>query len=127
RSPAISSYSPPPASRTRMGWSTPSSRTEAASELNDSSSKCRRGWWGLGRMDDTGTSRRAEVSPPTTPLASGGMSAPSPLPSPLRRATAHLLGQLAVGDGAPRGRIERDDGLPERRSFGQPDRAGDHV
>ena len=56
-----------------------------------------------------------------------GMRAPRPLPSPLRRATAHLLGQLPVGDGAPRGRIERDDRLPERRRLGEPHRAGDDV
>src|SRR5215471_5676792 len=59
--------------------------------------------------------------------ASDGMSAARPLPRPLRRSTTHLPGELAIGDGTPRGRIERHDRLPVRRRFGQPHGAGHDV
>src|SRR5207302_5161257 len=78
-------------------------------------------------MAETGTSRNADGAAPVTAVASGGISAPSPLPSPLRRATAHLLGQLAVGNGATRGRIERDDRLAVGRCLREPDRTGHDV
>src|SRR3954453_16607377 len=79
-------------------------------------------------MEETGTSRSAEGgAPAAVAVASGGISAPSPLPSPLRRATAHLLGQLAVGNGATRGRIERNDRLAVGRGLREPDRAGHDV
>ncbi len=54
-----------------------------------SSSKFTRGWRGLGLMLPMGTSRSADDRSPTTSV---GMSALNPLPSPLRRATAYLLG-----------------------------------
>src|SRR4051794_20199822 len=56
---------------------------------------------------------------------SAGMSAANPLPSPLRRSTAHLPRQVSIGDGAPRGRIEGEYGLAERWCLGQPDGPGD--
>src|SRR5207248_8703775 len=108
-------YEPSSSCRTSTGWSTPSSRTEAVNELRLSSSKLVRGCWGLGSMEETGICRYADSLSP----GAGGISAPRPLPSPLRRPTAYLLGQLAVGDGAPRGRVEHDDGLPERRGLGE--------
>src|SRR3546814_5401994 len=71
-------------------------------------------------IEPTGTS----LSPvPASPVMSVGIRAPRPLPSPLRRATAHLLGQFPVGNGAPGARIERDDRLPEGRCLREPDRA----
>src|SRR3954471_4794729 len=120
RSPATSSYLSSGSGRTRIGWSTPSSRTEAVSEARASSSNTLRGWWGLVVMTVSGSS--VYVSGPSSALAtSEGISAPSPLPSPLRRATTDLLRQLAVGDGAARGRIECGDGLSVGRCLGQPD------
>src|SRR5579875_3414641 len=62
-----------------------------------------------------------------SPVTSVGISAPRPLPNPLRRATAHLLGQLPVRDGAPGGWIEHDDGLPVRRGLREPHRPGNDV
>src|SRR4051794_25251074 len=94
-----------------MGCSTPSSATDAVRLARASSSKLARGWCGFGAMDPTGTS--LSPVPGSAPVMSVGMRAPRPLPSPLRRPTAHLLGQLAIGDRAPRARIERDDRLPE--------------
>src|SRR6516164_9447567 len=96
---------------------------EAASEAMASSSKWLRGWRAFGRMWEIGTTRSKESDSPT---ASPGIRALRPLPSPLRRAIAHLLGQLAVGDGAPRGRIEHRDGLPEGGCLGQADRPREH-
>src|SRR3954447_7221235 len=115
RSPAISWKDPSSAWRTRTGWSTPNSRTEAARPLRVSSSNVVLGCCGFGSMEETGSWRYADSLSP----GAGGMSAPSPLPSPLRRPTAYLLGQLAVGEGAPRGRVEDDDRLPERGGFGE--------
>src|SRR5580692_4538926 len=74
-------------------------------------------------MWEIGTTRRIESDSPTASL---GMRALSPLPSPLRRAIAHLLSQLAVRHGASRGRIENRDGLPERRGLREAHRPGDH-
>src|ERR1700683_1579545 len=96
---------------------------EAASDPIDSSSKWLRGWKALGRMCEIGTTRSRESD---SPVASPGIRALRPLPSPLRRAIAHLLGQLAVGHGTPRGRIKRCDGLPEGGRLGEADRARDH-
>src|SRR2546421_3456615 len=67
-------------------------------------------------MAEIGTSWYAAPSVPTVTL---GIRAPRPLPNPLRRATAYLLGQLPVGNRASRGRIEHDDRLPERRGLTQ--------
>src|SRR5438132_13531867 len=95
----------------------PTSRMLAARAARVSSSKCSRGCLRLGSMLATGSS----WSPaPLSPMTSVGMRAPRPLPNPLRRATAHLLGQLAVRQGATRGRIEHDDGLAERGGPGGP-------
>ena len=67
RSPAISSKRSSPVGRTRTGWSTPSSRTDAVSAARRSSSKCRRGWCGFGTTWLTGSSRSTEPSsPPAT-------------------------------------------------------------
>src|SRR5437588_10637786 len=115
RSPAISWNDPISTWRTRTGCRTPSSRKEAVRALRLSSSNVDRGWAGLGSMAETGICRYADSLSP----GAGGISAPRPLPSPLRRPTAYLLGQLAVGEGAPRGRVEHDDGLPERRGLGE--------
>src|SRR5919202_5014583 len=105
--------------RTRTGWRTPSSRTEAVSAAIASSSKRDRGWRRLAVIDETGMSRNADGSA----SALGGMRAPSPLPSPTRRATAHLLGQLPVRE-RPTGRgVEDEDGLAERRRLRQADGA----
>src|SRR3954452_20834220 len=71
-----------------------------------------------------GRSTRAE---PRSPATSDGIRAPRPLPNPLRRATAHLLGQFPVGEGASGGRIEHDDRLPERGRLGQAHRSGHDV
>ena len=83
----------------------------------------------LARLLRVRSDRRRSGSPAarpssfeTTPV---GISAPSPLPSPPGRATAHLLRQLAVGDGSARRRIEHDDRLPERRRFRDPHRPRD--
>src|SRR5262245_8853369 len=70
---------------------------------------------------------------PTIPASAGeasgssvGISAPRPLPSPLRRPTARLLGQLSVGDGPPGPGIEAADRLSVGRCLGQADRTRDH-
>ncbi len=84
----MSSYSSSLVSRTRIGWSTPTSRIDDARLDMASSSKRVRGCRGLGLMLVIGTTRRAE----SLSRASVGMSAPRPLPSPLRRATTDLLG-----------------------------------
>ena len=55
------------------------------------------GWKRFGRTATTGRSWRT-ASPPSA--TSVGMMASKPLRSPLRRATADLPGQLAVGDRA---------------------------
>src|SRR5438128_4319042 len=123
RSPATSSYSPSPTGRTSTGCSIPTARMDAASAAMDSSSKLLRGWLGLGRSALTGSSWYAAA----VSVVVGGIRAPRPLPRPLRRTTAHLLGQLAVGDRPARGRIEHDDRLPEGRRLGEPDGAGDEV
>src|ERR1700738_1815939 len=70
-------------------------------------------------MSVIGMSRSEDARSPTT---SFGMSAPRPLPNPLRRATTDLLRQLPIGNGPPGRGIEHDDGLPERWGFGQADR-----
>src|SRR5579875_1021509 len=88
-----------------------------------SSSNRVRGWWGFGLMLEMGTSRSALPAPAETSV---GISAPRPLPSPLRRAIAHLLCKLSIGDRPARGGVEDGDGLPERRRLRQADRAGDH-
>src|SRR6202011_4614362 len=72
----------------------------------------------------TGISSSADARSPTTSL---GMSAPSPLPNPLRRATTDLLGQFPVGDGAAGGRVEHDDGLTERRGLRESNGAGNNA
>src|SRR5437763_439189 len=118
RSPAINWNDPISTWRTSTGWRTPSSRTEAVRELRLSSSNVVRGWPGFGSMEVTGIWRYADSLSP----GAGGISAPSPLPSPLRRPTAHLLGQLAVGNGTPRGRVEHGHRLPEGGRLGQPHR-----
>src|SRR3954471_2609090 len=61
-------------------------------------------------MEETGSWRYADSLSPDA----AGISAPKPLPSPLRRPTAYLLSQLAVRNRTPRGRIEHNHGLPER-------------
>src|ERR1700761_2108374 len=96
---------------------------EAASEPIDSSSKWLRGWNALGRMCEIGTTLSREL---VSPVDSLGIRALRPLPRPLRRAIAHLLRQLAVCHGTPRGRIEHRDGLPKGGRFGETDRARDH-
>src|SRR3712207_5765122 len=110
-----------------MGWSTPSSRIEAAKAWSDSSSKMVRGWLRLGSIAPNGKS----TSVPSESAAerpSLGISDPRPLPSPLRRCTAaHLLRQLPVGERAARARIEGDDRLTERGSLGEAHGAGYHV
>ena len=111
--------------RTSTGCRTPSSRIDAVSDASASSSKWPRGWCGLGSIGRPGGPAASVDS--TSATSAVGISAPRPLPSPLRRATAHLLGQLPIGDGAPRARIERDDRLTERRCLGQADRPGDDV
>src|SRR5947209_7012909 len=123
RSPATSSYVPFPVGRTSTGCSTPNSRTEAVRAARASSSKEVRGWRRLAEMEATGISWNPPA--PSSPEP-GGMRAPRPLPSPPRRATAHLLGQLPVCGGAPGGRIEHDDGLPERRRLREAHSAGHH-
>src|SRR5947209_4528439 len=97
---------------------------DAARPARVSSSKLTLGWWGLGSMSERGTSS-SSVPPP--PVSSVGISAPKPLPNPLRRATADLLGKLPIGDGPPGRGIEHDDGLPERGRLGEAHRAGDDV
>src|SRR5436853_4391235 len=107
-----------------MGWRTPSSRTDAVSAAIASSSKALRGWRVFGKIDEVGRSWKAES---THSLLPAGMSAPSPLPSPLRRATTYLLGQLPVGQRPPGGGVEHDDGLPERRRLREADGARHDV
>src|SRR5437764_10543289 len=118
RSPATSWYRSSARGRTRMGWSTPSSRTDAVSAASASSWKARRGWLGFEVTLLTGTSMNCR-GPASLDAASDGIRAPRPRPRPLRRATAHLLGQLPIGNGSPGGRIERGDRLPERRRLGK--------
>src|SRR5258706_509682 len=55
-----------------------------------------------------------------------GINAPSPLPSPPGRATTHLLGQLAICQSAPRGRIENRHRLAERGGLGDTHSPGDN-
>ena len=62
---------------------------DAANEDMASSSKWDRGCRGFGLMLEMGTSRNDEDRSTTTSV---GMRAPRPLPRPLRRATADLLG-----------------------------------
>src|SRR6478609_8595998 len=97
---------------------------ESVRETRASSSNCARGWCWLGSIWLTWSSR--SVASSLGAVRSLGMRAPSPLPSPLRRATADLLRQFPVGDGAAGGWIERRDGLAEGRSLREPDRARDH-
>src|SRR5437899_1661564 len=75
-------------------------------------------------MADMGTSW---YSAPSTPIVPLGIRAPRPLPNPLRRMPAYLLGQLPVGDGPPGGWVEHDDRLPERRRLTQSNRARHDV
>ena len=113
--------------RTRIGWSTPTSRIESASAPSASSSKWSRGWNRFGLIADVGSSSRPPpVSVSESRLVPGGMSAPSPLPSPPRRATTHLFRQLPVRRRAARRGIEHDDRLPERRRLGETHRPRDH-
>ena len=53
-----------------------------------------------GTMLPTGRSSSRGWSPVTTAVASAGINAPRPLPSPLRRATADLLGNTPIRRGA---------------------------
>src|SRR3546814_656460 len=97
-SPAISSKRSSASSRTRMGWSTPSSATEAVRLASDSSSKYRRGWLGFGLIEPTGNS----LSPvPASPVMALGVRAPRPLPSPLRHGGGggrqRFLGEVPAG------------------------------
>src|SRR5215216_1879624 len=79
-------------------------------------------------MSATGMSiSTAAWVPPLCPTSPGGISELSPFPSPLRRTIVHLLGDVAVGDGATRLGVERDDRLAERRGFGQPHGARYHC
>src|SRR5947199_3639651 len=71
-----------------------------------------------------GRSAKAEARSSRTSV---GIRAPSPLPNPLRRATAYLLGQLAVGNGAARRGVEHNNRLSKRGGLGEPNRAGDDV
>src|SRR5579884_283063 len=124
RSPAISSKRSVPTALTRIGCRTPRARMESVSEARLSSSKWARGWLGFGSTAETGTCRSTESE---SAFTSGGMRAPRPLPNPLRRATAHLLGQLAIGDGPARRRVEHDDGLSEGGRLRQTHSPGDDV
>src|SRR5579883_116980 len=122
----MSSYSSCPTSLTSTGWSTPSSLMEAANDSRASSSKRERGWRELGRMRSRGSCFSIDPLSPATGLATGwlGMRAPRPRPSPLRRGTDHLLGQLPVGDRPPGDWVEHCDRLPEAWRFGKPNRSG---
>src|SRR3954464_6609799 len=123
RSPAINSYRSSPKGRTSTGWSTPSSRTDAVSDARASSSKAFRGWLGLVVRLLTGSSV-SDTGPVSALATSDGISAPSPLPSPLPRATSDLPCQFPVGDGPPRGWIECRDRLPVGGRLREPYRAG---
>src|SRR3954452_8579816 len=75
-------------------------------------------------MAATGTISSPPVSASAAKSVPVGMSAPSPLPSPPRRATAHLFRQFPVGLRASRCGVEHDDRLAERRRLGEPDGTG---
>src|SRR5918998_28917 len=91
-SPAISSK-PASVERITSGCKIPTSRMEAASSFMLVSENWRRGWWGLGRIAETGTS--SNLSPPT--LSPADMSAESPLPNPRLPTGQYLLGDGGVG------------------------------
>src|SRR5207249_1281373 len=103
---------------------TPSSRIDAVKDASASSSNSFRGWKLLGLTVPMGSSTSA--LPPAF-ATSVGISAPNPLPRPRRCTGAHLLGQFAVGQSPPRGRIEHNDRLPERRRFREANGPGNDV
>ena len=73
--PPRSAGSPSPTRRTSTGWSTPIWAIESARSASDSSSKCSRGWLGLGTICRRGSCVRSPApAPPRSASASGSAS-----------------------------------------------------
>src|SRR6478672_95763 len=102
---------------------------ESASAPRLSSSNWSRSWNGFGWIAETAISWRPGPSPEPgagrATFSPAGIRAPSPLPSPPGRATAHLLGQIAIRLGAARRRVEHDDRLTERWRLAEAHGPGD--
>src|SRR3954467_8528857 len=98
---------------------------ESARASRAGSSKCRRGWLGLGRISSSGMSRRpAAWSRPAV-----GMMAARPRPRPERLAASatggHLLRKLEIGHRARATRVVAGDREPVARRLAHADVARD--
>src|SRR4051812_35793513 len=74
-------------------------------------------------MSATGTSTSVDAPVSGEAVSARGMSEVMPLPNPLRRFIVYLLGHVAVGEGPPGPRVERDDRLPEPGRLGESHRS----
>src|SRR5262249_25728300 len=123
RSPAMIWCRPGPSRLTRMGWTIPFSRMEAASSSSRAASMPARGWKGLGSRLCVGTSE--ETSRGLSPSGSG-RRAESPLPSAFLFMAHELLGQVQVGLGPLRPDVVEQDRLTEARGLPQADAPRHH-
>src|SRR5437762_9106094 len=117
-----------PRGRTRIGSSTPFSRTDAIS--SERSPRCWRGWFGFGSMSSIGT-MRPTGSPPGRPSWSTKWRScrmRSVSGNPIRRGLDtfdDLLAQAVVLVGSRGLRREGEDRLLVRRALLEPDALGD--
>src|SRR6266550_9257596 len=101
RSPATSWYRFWPSGRTRIGWRTPCSRTEAASSCRASMSNTVRGWFGFDSMLSTGMMRTPTVRPTLSDESRLMIDGESSRSSESRRAAAARKSGLAKIDHLP--------------------------
>ena len=106
RSPAISSKCPSGSGRTSTGCSKPRVSSEPASAANATSSKCRRGWRGLGKISSTATWRNSSTALSGSVETAMIAARPRPIPRGRPRAEPPPSGHASGPGGAhPRDRL----------------------
>src|SRR5207237_734552 len=130
RSPATMAYLPAVYGVRTNGCKMPYCVIEAAKPANASSSKCWRGWSGLGTMSPTATfCTRSWSSNNTAASTFFGIKASKPRPRPVlpMDTFCYLLSQIFVGAGAFAPAIVLENGLAKAGRFGQPHIARHHC